>query len=76
MDHAYGSKRKTTISSLKKSSASTLHPTKILGTNDVSIPMELGHPENTDLIINEDVQVTEYASDCFGFLRQIDNIDF
>jgi len=51
--------------------ASTLLPAKIHA-DDVSIPMELNLPENTDLIINEDVSVTEYASDCFGFLRQID----
>lgn len=44
---------------------------------DVQIPMELHHDHcDSDLIINEDVTVTEYAPDCFGFLRQIDKIDF
>ena len=40
--------------------------------------MELDHQHDceVDLIINEDVTVTEYAPNCFGFLRQIDKIDF
>lgn len=64
-DHAECRRRKTTKNNIgKKSMASTQN------LPDVKIPIELHHDHcNTDLIINEDVTVTEYASDCFGFLR-------
>lgn len=80
-DHADCSRRKTTQKTLVKksvASTSTQHMQQQSLLPDVQIPMELHHSDtcDTDLIINEDVTVTEYASDCFGFLRQIDKIDF
>ncbi len=73
-DHEHcNNKRKTTKNVLGKSNAPLL-----TNQQDAKIPVQLhcNDHSDTDLIINEDVTVTEYASDCFGFLRQIDKIDF
>ncbi len=64
-DHADCNHRKTTKKSFAKKSMATTQ-----NLPDVKIPMNLDNDNcDTDLIINEDVTVTEYASDCFGFLR-------
>jgi 1-phosphatidylinositol-4-phosphate 5-kinase len=52
---------------------------KVLGTepdHDLKIPMKIDMTEEEEiLVINEDVRVTEYAPEVFGFLRHLDNID-
>jgi 1-phosphatidylinositol-4-phosphate 5-kinase len=52
---------------------------KELGTepdHDLKIPMKIDMTEEEEiLVINEDVRVTEYAPEVFGFLRHLDNID-